>query len=218
MKYSTHSTYINEEGTEVPSATTILKILNKPFLTKWANFMGFKRRKVEDILQESSEIGTAVHEMIECFLMKKPYIMKASKYYTKSLLVNYLDHFISWKNAHVIIPEFMEKKFESKRYGGTVDFYGEVDGKKTILDFKTSKRFYSSMFLQLAAYVQMLEEKGYVVEQVAIVRVNADKCETRFMDRKDLDRYMSVFNTLVDLFHQFFALSEEDGWGNILDK
>ena len=28
-KYSDHSTYTNKEGTEVPSVTTILKVLNK---------------------------------------------------------------------------------------------------------------------------------------------------------------------------------------------
>ena len=31
-KYSDHSTYNNNEGVEVPSVTTIMKVLNKPFI------------------------------------------------------------------------------------------------------------------------------------------------------------------------------------------
>ena len=34
-KFSDHSTYVNNDKIEVPSATTILKILNKPFCYKW---------------------------------------------------------------------------------------------------------------------------------------------------------------------------------------
>ena len=39
---NTHEEYINRDGVEVPSVTTILKLLNKPTLQKWANYLGFK--------------------------------------------------------------------------------------------------------------------------------------------------------------------------------
>ena len=32
-KYSEHSTYFNKEKVEVPSVTTIMKVLNKPFIS-----------------------------------------------------------------------------------------------------------------------------------------------------------------------------------------
>ena len=38
-----HRKYFNKDGKEVPSCTTIIKMLNKPELVKWANYMGFKK-------------------------------------------------------------------------------------------------------------------------------------------------------------------------------
>ena len=47
-----------------------------------------------------------------------------------------------------------------------------ISDKLTLLDFKTSKNFYSSMFLQLGAYITLLEEAGYDIDQVAILIIN----------------------------------------------
>lgn len=218
MKYSKHSTYINTDGTEVPSATTILHILNKPFLVTWANSMGFRRKNVKEILEESSLTGTMVHKIIEAYLMKKMMVFIPVKHVTKELIYRYLDHFFEWKKRHEIEPIFMEKKLVSTRFGGTVDFYGKVDGKYTILDFKTSKRAYSSMFLQLAGYCYMLEQQGLQVDQVAIINVNIDKYKERFISREDLEPYIETFTILVELFHKWHDLNASDGWGSILDK
>lgn len=218
MKYSSHSTYYNEEGVEVPSVTTVLQILNKPFLSKWANIMGFKRRKVEDILEKSSIIGTLVHSMIEAYLMKKPFTYKPSAFYTRELAINYMKTFIAWSKKHTIEPEFMEQSMSSDKFGGTIDHYGVVDGKKTILDFKTSKQFYATMFLQLGAYCYMLEQKGYVVEQVAIIIINEDKYKEKFLTREELQPYINTFILLIDVFHAWYNLNIEQGWGDILAK
>jgi predicted RecB family nuclease len=112
----------------------------------------------------------------------------------------------------------MEKKLVSARFGGTVDFYGKVDGQYTILDFKTSKQAYSSMFLQLAGYCYMLEQQGLQVDQVAIINVNIDKYKERFISREDLQPYIETFIMLVVLFHKWHDLNASDGWGSILDK
>ena len=42
-KFSAHNVYCNKDDKEVPSVTTILKIINKPSLMYWANGMGFRR-------------------------------------------------------------------------------------------------------------------------------------------------------------------------------
>lgn len=216
MKYSAHSTYFNDESVEVPSVTTILKILNKPFLQKWANIMGFKRQKIEDILEKSSIIGTMVHKIIEAYLMNKQYVHIPLKHQTRELAMCYLNSFIEWKQTHNVEPEFMEKKLSSKKFGGTVDYYGMVDGKHTILDFKTSKKPYSSMFLQLAAYCIMLEEQGYKVEQAAIIIVNDSGYNEKFISREDLEEYITVFVQIVEVFHLWYEINLKNGWGNIL--
>lgn len=216
MKYTkTHTIYYNTLGVEVPSVTTVLKILNKPFLTKWANIMGFKRKNIDDILNETSRIGTMVHSIMQSYLMKYYYIWMGDPY-DKMLVMSYLNSFIKWEKDHYLEPIFMEKQFILEDIAGTCDFYGSVDGFKTILDFKTSKKFYSTMFLQLAAYCIMLEERGYIVEQACIVLLNEDKCTSKIITREELEIYIIVFRKLLSLFHDWFNLNNDLGWGDIL--
>lgn len=216
MKYSKHMTYYNKDKIEVPSATTILKILNKPFLAKWANFMGFKRKRIQDILDETSEIGTMLHKLIEVYTNNKIFVFVGGQYSSRFLMIQFMNSFLEWRKLHEVEPIFTEHHMASDQYGGTVDFYGKVDGKCTILDYKTSKRFYPGMFLQLGAYCHMLEEQGYKVEQVAIIRVNQNEYKEKFMTREQLTPYINTFMTLVSLFHMWYKLNIEEGWGDIL--
>lgn len=216
MKYSKHSTYYNKDNEEVPSVTTILKILNKPSLPKWANIMGFKHKNIDDILEKSSEIGTTVHKMIESYFNNKYFILIPTRHMGRDLAMSYLNSFFQWKQKHSIEPIFTEHHTSSDKFGGTIDFYGNVDGKKTILDFKTSKTFYATMFLQLGAYCIMLEEQGYEVEQLAIIVVRNYTFKEKFITREQVEPYMKVFRILVDLFHEWYELNEQEGWGNIL--
>lgn len=217
MKYnSSHTQYFDKNGIELPSVTTILKILNKPSLVKWANFLGFKRQRVDDILAKTSEIGVMVHDLVESYLLDHYFIFVPSIHCTKSLLYMYLNTIIEWRRTHNIQVEFIEKRFCSEKFAGTIDFYGLVDGKWTIFDFKTSKKPYSSMFLQLAAYCIMIEEKGYKVDQVGIIILNPDGFNEKIITRDELDDYIRVFKILVELFHEWFEINIKKGWGNIL--
>lgn len=214
-KYSKHNSYYYGEN-EVPSVTTILKIIAKPALVKWANIMGFKRQKVEDILEEKSYIGSFVHDLIESWL-KGRYIIRLNDYY-KEIGYRHFAQFHKWYKKHNVEMEFVEESFSSEKFGGTVDFYGIVDGKKTIVDFKTSKTFYSSMFLQLGAYVYLLELQGYEVEQVGILCINTERHKFKTMTREEIQKYMDIFMKFAELFELWYAINHEDGWGDILGK
>lgn len=216
MKYSKHAEYKNEFGREVPSVTTILKILNKPALCKWANYLGFKRQNIDKVLEESANKGTEVHFMLNAFLFKKKFIYIDGKGVDKNYLTVVLDNFITWLNGHTLKPILGEEPITSYLYGGTVDLYCELDGKKTILDFKTSKNFYSSMFLQLAAYTTMMEAIGYEVDQVAILLINDKMCKHRIIRREELDEYMEIFDLLAQLFYHIYDLNEY--WGDLIQK
>lgn len=216
--YSTHKTYTNSAGVPVPSATTILKILHKPQLMKWANGMGFRRQKIEDILLDSSLMGTNVHAMIEYELTGKQSDLALRHQGELIRLQNHMLQFDKWRASHTsITPTFMEGEYTTDNFGGTIDFYGDVDGKQSIVDFKTSKRFYSSMFLQLAAYIILLEEKGHTIEQVGIVRINETKFEEKFIPRAEMDEYIDTFKKLAIVFHAWYDLNLAEGWGSILD-
>ena len=64
-KYSDHSTYINKKEVEVPSVTTIIKLLNKPFIAKWANSLGWKRQSYDKVLEEQKEIKKAGQQALD---------------------------------------------------------------------------------------------------------------------------------------------------------
>lgn len=213
-KFSDHSTYVNNNKVEVPSATTILKILNKPFIAKWANSLGWKRQSYDKVLEESANKGTFVHELLHEYLFKEGKKFNISNPDIVNFIYENINAFKDFEKQHVLKPIWGEKPWSTNRYGGTVDLYCNLDGKDTILDFKTSKRFYSSHFIQLGAYTQLLEEHGINVDQVAILRVRDGECDIKIISRDEIQQYIEIFNTLTDLFYMVYELNEE--WGDLL--
>lgn len=215
MKYSKHNAYFNTNNREVPSVTTILSLLNKPVIAQWANYLGFKRIKMDDVLKQTSTIGTYVHNFINGYLRHNDLLWCGSKS-EGSIVFAHLESFKEWAIKNKIEPILLEESMASSTFGGTVDFYGKLNDKFTIIDFKTSKKAYSSMFLQLAAYCYMLEERGHEVEQVGILIVNTDNSYFKFMSREQLEPYMKTFMQLVKFFHMWYFLNIRDKWGDIL--
>lgn len=195
-----HTEYFNAEGIEIPSVTSIIKILNKPSLQKWSNYLGRCGRNVEDVLDEYSSIGTNLHNMIHNHLSNTKEATLNIKYNGEyDLLKIYLDNYLKWYNK--VKPECIltEKEFSNDYYGGTIDFYGKVNNKYTLLDFKTSKAFYATMFIQLGGYVRLLEEEDYIVEQVGIVMINKVN-RMKILSREEIQSYINLFNDLLKVF------------------
>ena len=213
-KYSEHSTYINKKEVEVPSVTTIIKLLNKPFIAKWANSLGWKRQSYDKVLEESANKGTFVHETLHEYLFKEGKKFDLSNPEVLNFLYENLNTFKEFEKDYNIKPIWGEKSFSLDKFGGTVDLYCELDNKYTILDFKTSKRFYSSHFIQLGAYIQLLEANDYKVEQVAILRIKEGDYDIKIINREDMNDYIELFNRLVEVFYLVYELNEE--WGDLL--
>jgi len=219
-KYSknNHTIYINDNGIEIPSVTTILKILNKPKLLKWVNYLGFKRQKYEDVLQNYSDIGVLVHYVIQCTLSNQPFNLNDIRMKCVNNAIFHIQAFKHWKDTHIIEPIMLEEQLVSERFGGTIDFYGKIDGKLLLLDFKTSKDFYSSMFLQLAGYYLLITEQKLIVDGIGIIIFNNNGVKEKIIISKDtIEKYVEVFNYLLYLFHSWFDLNECDNWGSILE-
>lgn len=212
--YSDHSTYINDKKIEVPSVTTIIKILNKPFIPLWANSLGWKRKSYKAVLEESSVKGTFVHELIHEYIFKEGKKFDISDTDKLNFLYENINAYKEFEKEHIIKPIWGERSFSTDNYGGTIDFYCNLDGKDTILDFKTSKRFYSSHFIQLGAYVQLLEKQNINVDQVGILRIKEGEHELKILSRDEIQEYIELFNKLVDVFYIVYELNKE--WGDLL--
>lgn len=217
MKYSdNHTVYYNDKNIEVPSATTILKILNKPALCNWANGLGFQRLRYKDVLEDAASFGTLIHDIISYYLNGYMYIYINDGTFDIHKVYGSLNSFMSWYKRNDIETIFSEKQFSSDTFGGTVDFYGKVNDKYTIIDFKTSKKIRLTMFIQLALYTILLEKHGYVVEQVGIVLCNWKNADSKIISRKDLDKYIELSKVLIDLFHKYYTINESDWHDDII--
>lgn len=166
------------EGKGVPRVTEILSaMLHEQSLMEWSNAMGlYKHLKYRDILDQASDIGTYTHKAIEEYLSE-------NKDLDEKELPNNVLHgvhfafgsFLEWwdiikSNDYEII--YQEYTLVCKWFGGTLDLYIRINGKKYIVDFKTSNHSSYKHFLQISAYRYMLREQGEDVDGVIILMLD----------------------------------------------
>ncbi|MCS7316733.1 MAG: PD-(D/E)XK nuclease-like domain-containing protein [Candidatus Dojkabacteria bacterium] len=150
--------YLTKDG-KLPSVTTILSETdNNENLKKWKQSVG--EEKAKQIIKESLNLGSLIHEKIEKYIKKEDY-----KNDNKTNLIYKLSNDM----ANKILNEILEKNLEEvwgleetiyfpKKYAGTIDCVGVYKGKETIIDFKSSKKIKSedmikNYFLQVCAYI-----------------------------------------------------------------
>jgi hypothetical protein len=172
-KQQIHTVYKLEDGTRVPSVTTYLGVLNKPALIHWAWELGVQGLDYRKVRDAAGDTGTLVHYLILCDLKNmEPDLRDYSQTDITSTTVP-MGKYFEWKADHEVKPIVLETPMvsETYRFGGTPDFYGEVDGVLTLLDFKTSGAVYAENFYQLSAYWKLLEEHGEKPESAGILRI-----------------------------------------------
>lgn len=214
--FSSHNTYINSEGVEVPSVTTVIGVIDKPYLKKWANAMGFKRINTDSVLKKSATIGTAVHYCIECLLGHSEFEMKDEfKEFTQTIAAR-VKGFKEFLEGVELEPIELETSFASDKFGGTIDYYGKLDDKTVLLDWKTSNKMSSTMFLQLGGYLWHSENIGRKIDGCGIVHVTEKGSVLHYKTREEMQQYIDTFLLVLDFFHAWYKLNEEEGWGSIL--
>ena len=181
------------DGQPIPSVTTILGRLNKPALIQWAANCAVDRIKAEavtpyndqmvrvvsdgvleaartahaTIRDAAGDVGTYVHAYARAALSDdliagvKPIDPAADR------CCDGLENFFA---DHEFETLGVERKIVSQQYhyAGTCDFYGHIDGKLSVLDFKTGgERIYDEAWLQTSAYeLALCEELGLDADSV----------------------------------------------------
>ena len=213
MRQFIHEPYYNSNGKEIPSVTTVIKLLNNKELLDWANFMGLVcRKKHTEVSEKAALIGTLTHHYLERIGKNKIISYKLLKDYKKDIsdsVMRGIKEFNQWKKEYE--PEIVhcEMKVKNERVGGTIDNISIINNELFIIDYKTSKNLYPTMFLQLAAYNKLLrEEKDMKIDMVGILLLNKKKVEWNFykMDVKHLEKfYEPVFDKLLDVYELWSA-------------
>jgi genome maintenance exonuclease 1 len=160
--------YTLEDGTKLPSVTTVLGAQKKEAIMKWRKRVG--EAEANRISKQATGRGTNVHTLCERYLNNESLgeIMPDAVEMFRSLkpLLNRID------NIH-----YQECALWSKQLGmaGRVDCIGEFDGKLSVIDFKTSKKIkeqgqIEDYFWQTTAYGIMYEEMiGTPIDDIVII-------------------------------------------------
>lgn len=203
-----HQDYVRPDGKIIPSVTTILKILNKPELVDWANYMGYKGISTKRVTEESAVTGSITHFLIERKCKKKIvplYLARQGKYPEQVLHCYGL--FKRWRKKYSPIFLYNELKVQTLQLGGTIDCICKIDEDVILLDFKTSKDIYPSMYLQLAAYYMLLlETKPHIAKMITKVAVltlpkNSNNYKYILMDIEHLkEYYVPAYKKLYDFY------------------
>lgn len=184
-KSNTHTKYKTKQDVSVPGVTTILSVLAKPALVPWANKLGLQGIEVGKYVDNLADAGTLAHNIVECHLksVKPDYADYSANQI--SLAENAAIKYFDWEKENKVEMILSEIPLVSEvfMFGGTIDCYANLNGRKTLIDFKTCKALYSEHFTQVAAYKVLLEESGHPVEDVRILRIGRDESEG-FEDQK----------------------------------
>ena len=203
-KTKAHIRYKGANGENVPGVTTILGILNKPALVKWANNLGLQGIDSSRYRDEMADIGTLAHYLIMCHLTGQTPDTADYSPNQLEMAENATLSYYEWEKGHDIEPILVEAALVSPQYGygGTVDLYAAVDGVPTLVDFKTGKAIYPEMVYQLAAYKQLLQEHGYEVGPARILRIGRDADEG-FEEKvvTGLERQWAIFNHCLGIYN-----------------
>lgn len=199
----THKYIITDGGKtfQVPSVTTVLKVLDKPALVQWAansaiEYLrehinpgyGYDKIELEGIYQEArfnfrkiskkaTDVGTLAHEWVENFLKSGKALPKPAN----EQAYNCCQAAANWLMLNDVSPIEVETKIYSRKYkyAGTFDLgLAQVKGELSIVDWKSSKAVYPEYRLQLAAYAQAYEEEsGKKIHNRYIIRLGKDDGE-----------------------------------------
>lgn len=174
-----HIVYKLASGKRIPGVTTILNVINKPALIKWANDLGLQGIDSTTYVDNLADIGTLGHAMIMSHLTGKELDTERYTEEQIDLAGNSFLSYLNWEKPHTIEPILVEAPLVSEqyKYGGTLDLLAKIDGVHTLIDFKTGKALYPEHSIQVAAYCILASEHGYNVDEALILRIGRDEDE-----------------------------------------
>ena len=148
--------------------------------------------------QEAADRGTQVHRALEAHFRGEPLFDIPEEISTR------VNAGLLWLSEHAVEPISIERRVYSRRHKvvGTLDKLAKIDGRLSIIDWKTSKYVYTEFLLQTAAYGGFLEEEtGLHVERRYLIRLNEEgEFEVHEYNREDFKRHYSAFLAALKVF------------------
>lgn len=190
-----------------PSITRVLgEMSDKTSLIKWKERVG--EAEAERISKVATERGTAMHQLCEDYLMNKELsdVDNVGGEMLFKIMCQVLKRFDNIRCLEA--PMFSH----TLRVAGTVDCIAEIDGKLTIIDFKTSmkqkrKAWIDNYFMQACFYfTAYYEMTGEMPKQIAILIACMDGTLQEFyLKPKDVKAYTVKLKDTIDQYYEKVA-------------
>ncbi|CAB4132443.1 PD-(D/E)XK nuclease superfamily [uncultured Caudovirales phage] len=152
-----HSYYINEEP--VIGVTTILGMGMPVEQGLLEYFKRTDKDAQEDILTDAQERGSNVHGAIEALLLGEKVESKLYRRKREKLgIASFVDFFNKVHPTDVISEHVVAYMNEDVKFAGTLDLIATINGKRILIDFKTSAVHSKKNDLQVQAYKAAVEQ------------------------------------------------------------
>jgi len=190
----------------VPGVTTVLNELGgDDYLVGWANKLGLEGIDNRLYMTAAGRVGTLAHDLIERQLDGKEYSLKEWSEDEQERATYSVNAFLAWKQGKTIEPILVEHPMVSRKhkFGGKLDFYGIVDGVRTLWDIKSSRFIGLSHKCQVTAYSELLEENGFErPEKFMLIRVGREEqtaeAEIHELQQAKMPLYWRIFLNCLD--------------------
>lgn len=207
------------DGAEYPSVTTVLGLLSKgDALLGWAVKCAVEYIKanlsdkpIEEVLdsartewknarETAADIGTEIHDKIHKYIT---YGRDACGDMRPEVENGFLA-FLDWEKANKVKWVQMELQVVSRVHGfaGRLDAICDFNGKRYLIDFKSSKAFYDEIPMQLAAYRIAAAENGSQTEGIGILRLDKETGLPEWKDYSDVqEQHEKAFLHLLKFYY-----------------
>ena len=200
--------YVTPEGNKYSSVTTILSTLNAEAIENWKKSVGEAR--AEEIRKLASARGTNIHKVAERYLLNEDNYDENIMPFNRVMFDQirpYLD-----QHCDKVYANEIALYSDKLKTAGRCDLIARVHNVRTIVDFKTSKKFKKedhilSYFYQATAYALMLHERTKIwCPQICLLIAT---------EEDDLQVFLKQTNSYVHRVEDFFDYYHESNRQNV---
>lgn len=167
----------------LPSVTTLMKPLSDDFY----------RAVTPEVLDRAARRGTAIHNAIENYIEFG--VQDIPPQYA-----GYFEAFVQWWERRKPEPLALERRVYHKilRYAGTADLICMIDGRLTLVDYKSSAKINEKLCaVQLEGYDRAFESHGVKIEQRLILHLSNEGYQEEAFQRSA--KCWSVLSSLLTI-------------------
>ena len=187
----------------------ILNEIEKTPEQNWPTIKGFlypviesARKNFRKVSSQALDIGSAVHTAIEHYL-KTGQEPQAPSDQVLSAFLAFLEWLDKWETWETLYTEHTVYGIDDDwmidhSYAGMADWFVILDGKRYVVDFKSSKGIYDEMKYQVAAY----RATDKTIEGCGILRLDKENGLPEWKDTSDTyEKDLEVFRILTQLYY-----------------